>query len=214
MNDVLKMLKDDMRKLSDTRSNEGQEYRKMLGVENLNEKELLMYKFDFLAKYFSKTDFHIIEKRDYFLTVAKFCLAGEIERYFKVNSINCVDVDSSLQTFCPITDKETGKRLIYYIKDGEEISKVTQEFVNQKLKNGMHPLSEKPEVLEELKGIKPNDVKIKKSYMNQENLNPTQVLGRNVVYEILEKVNESERHYKIVVQDFEKYGQEKDKYME
>lgn len=217
MNDVLKMLKEDMRKLSDRKSPEGQENRKMLGIENLNEKELMMYKLDFLAKYFSKPDFHIIEKRDYFLTVAKFCLDGDIEKYFDINSINCVEVDSSLQTFCLITDKATEKRVIYCIKEEGEISKVTQKFINQRLKCGMHPLSDKPEILQELKGrerLEEIDITEDKSYMRQENLSPTQTLGRNTIYKIYENINDIDMHYRKVIEDSEKYLQDKYKYME
>lgn len=158
MDEVIQMLKDEMKLLSDVENEKGQEYREMLGIEGLNEKELIKYKLNFIAKHFSKEDFHTIEKRDYFLNVAKSCLGKDIIKYFDIKSINCVDIDSSLKTFCPITDKETQERIIYCIQEGEPISTVTQEFVNQKLQEGMHPLSKKQEILEDLKGMSEQEI--------------------------------------------------------
>lgn len=192
MNEVIHMLKDEMELIGNKESKKGQEYREILGIESLNEKELIKYKFDFIAKYFSKADFHTIEKRDYFLYVAKTCLSKDSMRYFDVNSINCVDIDKSLKTFCPITDKETQERIIYCIQEGEPISKVTQEFINQKLEEGMHPLSEKIEVLETLKG------KSKQVYMGQVSLTPTQILGQKTINE---PVKNCDKHYNQVKKD-------------
>lgn len=150
MDDYIELLKKEMNLLDD--KDNGQELRQSLKVENLDKKELLKYKIDFLAKHLGHKNLNCMEKWDYFQELIKNCIdMKETRSLFELAKITCIENDSNMKILCVLTDKEDSSKVIYSISDNEDIVQVTQDDIRKQFKEGMRTLSKSRE--EEFKKI-------------------------------------------------------------
>lgn len=150
MDDYIKLLKNEMNLLDD--KNKGQELRKDLKIENLNKKELLKYKIDFLAQHIGHNNLNCMEKSDYFQELIKNCIdMKETQNLFDLSKITCVEKNSNMKILCVLTDKEDSSKVIYSISDNKDIVQASQDSIREQFKDGMRTLSKSRE--EEFKKI-------------------------------------------------------------
>ena len=150
MDDYIKLLKNEMNLLDD--KNKGQELRKDLKIENLNKKELLKYKIDFLEKHLGHNNLNYKKKSDYFQELIKNCIdMKETQNLFDLSKITCVEKNSNMKILCVLTDKEDSSKVIYSISDNKDIVQASQDSIREQFKDGMRTLSKSRE--EELKKI-------------------------------------------------------------
>lgn len=150
MDDYIELLKKEMNLLDD--KDNGKELRQDLKVENLDKKELLKYKIDFLAKHLGHKKLNCMEKGDYFQELIKNCIdMKEARNLFELAKITCIENDSNMKILCVLTDKEDSSKVIYSISDNEDIVQLTQDDIRKQFKEGMRTLSKSRE--EEFKEI-------------------------------------------------------------
>ena len=151
MEEFTEMLKEEMSLLDDRESQKGQELRKELGIDGLDEKELLKYKIDFIVKHMGYGNLYCLERNDYFRELLISCIDKESAQCFTPTTITCITSDSKPRIFWVFTDNDDKTKIIYSIYEDGDISKISQEDVKQQFANGMRTLSKSRE--NELKEI-------------------------------------------------------------
>ncbi len=186
MEDFTEKLKEEMSLLDDKESDKGQKLRKELGIEELEGKELLKYKIDFLAKHMGHSDLHCMEKSDYFQELIKGCIdLKKAQELFDLAKITCIGNDSSMTILCVLTDKEDGSKIIYSISDEGEITQVTQDDVKKQFESGMRTLSKSRE--EELKEVLFGTTEEQRSFQEQE-------IGKKTIHVTTDKKDKANSH--------------------
>lgn len=156
MEDVIQMLKEEIRLLKDNSSAEAIALKRELGVEDLTYKELFEYVIDFVGKHCVADNLKCIEKADYFQIILKeISEVDEIKRY-NFTKISCVENEDKMRIFLTFEDKEAGNKLIYTFSDVDYANKVDGEYIREKLNNGMRPLSKREDVRDSLFGLAEN----------------------------------------------------------
>ena len=167
MEEFTEMLKEEMSLLDDRESKRGQELRRELEIDALDEKGLLKYKIDFIAKHMGQSNLYCFERNDYFRELLTCCIDKKDAKYITPTTITCITDNSKPMIFWVFTDNEDKSKIIYSISDKGDISQVFQEDVRQQFSNGMRTLSKsrEGEIKEILLG---NEVTQQKSFSEQE----------------------------------------------
>lgn len=146
MEDVIQMLKEEVKLLKDNSSVEAIALKKELGVEDLTYKELFEYIIDFVGKYCVADNLNCIDKADYFHTILKEIVEDDEVRKYDFNKISCVENEDKMRIFLAFEDKEEGDKLIYTFSDIDYVKKVNGEYIREKLNEGMRTLSKREDV--------------------------------------------------------------------
>lgn len=146
MEDVIQMLKEEMRLLKDDSSAEAIALKRELGVEKLTDKELFEYKIDFVRKYCVADNLNCTDKADYFQTILENVVDDDEIKGHSATKISCVENGDKMRIFFAFEDKEAGDKLIYTFSDVDYANKVNGEYIREKLDSGMKPLSKRENV--------------------------------------------------------------------
>lgn len=163
MDDVIKMLQKEMLLLNDKNSQEGKKLREELGIDELNQRQILEYKIEFIRKHFNLLNLIPTAKSDLFQNLMKnFVDSSDIKR-FDYNSFKCVDNENKIRVFSVIKDKELQDKMTYMFSDKDFAERVDINDVKEMVNKGMRTLSSKNEskkLLEELINITEDNVKL------------------------------------------------------
>lgn len=185
MEEFTEKLKEEMSLLDDRKSQKGQELRKELGIDGLDEKGLAKYKIDFIAKHMGQSNLYCFERNDYFRELLTCCIDKKGVQYITPTTITCITDDSKPRIFWVFTDNEDKSKIIYSISDKGDISQVFEEDVKQQFLNGMRTLSKSKEG--ELKEILlGNELTKPKSFSEQQ-------IGKATVDISITKKNEAQK---------------------
>lgn len=143
MEDFTEQLHKEMKLLN---YNVDEETIKDLGIEDLEGKELTKFKIDFITKHMGHEDLNCLEKNNYFKQLVEECIGyKEIEQYFELSSVTCINSDSSIRFFKVLKDKEEGKKIIYTTSGKDQITQITQAEIKRLFNSGMKTLSKSRE---------------------------------------------------------------------
>lgn len=142
-NEIVKRLKEEMQILEDESNEEGIKLRKELGINNLDEKDLLKYEIDFIANHMGHEELGCIEKAEYFEELIKKSINARkyMELFNEPKQISCVNKDKSLRKLFVITDESDNSKIIYNIEDKKRVSKISQDRLIELFEGGMKTLS-------------------------------------------------------------------------
>ena len=117
--------------------------RKEPGFESLSEKDWLAFQFSFIAKNIGHENLRSVERHDYFKTVLNQCIGFDnMESHYHLNGISCFDDKKQMRFFYVLSPLDGSDRIVYTFKDGESISTISQDRIDEMISNGLTTISE------------------------------------------------------------------------
>lgn len=136
------------------------EYQQIFGTDQLVNERLLEYKAKFISKFFDASNLRAMERKDYYITLLMECINPEDRENYDYFSLTCTEIGEDntkkLRIFSQIKNKQTSEKMILTFSDEDFAEVVDEEYIRNKIQNGMIPTSEKLEkknYLYELAGI-------------------------------------------------------------
>ena len=151
MEEFEKTLKNELNLLNDINDPKSQELREELGIGQMQEKELLKYKIDFLVKNMGQKNLYCLERKDYFKELLTFCLNKDCAKYITLTIFTCITGDSKIKIYWIFKDNNDNSKFIYEISENGEMFETNRESIMENISNGLRTLSKSRE--NELKSI-------------------------------------------------------------